>query len=201
MKRAVSRSSIVPKEYRRVNIQYSYLGVEDFDFGHYNQTSFCGLEIHIQNAYCNAMLQVLYFLAPFRASMQAHWCDNEFCLACELGFLFHTLDQVPGRNCQATNFLRSFRTIPQAGGLGLILSDLAQDLAKADLQTIIQAWHTFILTQVDHDERTSKEDSTSVSRIWGVPAEASSVCSACEVRLREAEAGREHRSNREKKEG
>lgn len=235
MKRGTSSSSIVPKQYRRVNIKYSYLGVEDFDFAHYNHTSFCGLEVHIQNAYCNAMLQVgvfsffyfyverrrysffhghlcpssfpfsplsrglsllsplfpfashpwylqvLYFLAPFRTSMQAHWCDNEFCLACELGFLFHMLDQVPGRNCQATNFLRSFRTIPQAAGLGLVLNDLAQDLAKADLQTIIQAWHTFILTQVDHDERTSKDDETTASRIWGVPAEASSICSACEV--------------------
>lgn len=35
-----------------------FAGIEMFDFGHYNDSKFAGLEIHIPNAYCNSMLQV-----------------------------------------------------------------------------------------------------------------------------------------------
>jgi PAB-dependent poly(A)-specific ribonuclease subunit 2 len=66
MKRATEhKESLVPKQYRRVNIKYSHLGVDDFDFAHYNKTPFCGLEIHIPNAYCNAMLQVISLFLSF----------------------------------------------------------------------------------------------------------------------------------------
>ena len=44
--------------YRKVEIKYSKYGVEGFNFKHYNQTPFSGLEIHIPNAYCNCMIQV-----------------------------------------------------------------------------------------------------------------------------------------------
>jgi len=50
---------LVPKRYQRVEIKYSKLGVEDFDFRYYNKTNFAGLETHIPNAYCNALLQVV----------------------------------------------------------------------------------------------------------------------------------------------
>jgi PAB-dependent poly(A)-specific ribonuclease subunit 2 len=57
MMRETNPLSLTPKPYRQVEIKYSRLGIETFDFAHYNDTRFAGLEIHIPNAYCNSMLQ------------------------------------------------------------------------------------------------------------------------------------------------
>lgn len=62
------------------------------------------------------MLQMLHFTLPLRKIAISHIgmdCQKENCLCCELGFLFRMLEDANGQNCQATNFLRAFSTIPQ----------------------------------------------------------------------------------------
>ena len=84
-------------------------------------------------------------------------CLAETCLLCEMGFLFDTMEKAEGINCQATNFLKAFGSIPQAGRLGL----LEDSLQSNSLTEMMQATCRFLLSQTAEDfRRLSATDAT-----------------------------------------
>ncbi|ORX47159.1 hypothetical protein DM01DRAFT_1293001 [Hesseltinella vesiculosa] len=185
----------MPKHYRQVEIQYSKFGVDDFDFGYYNQTIYGGLETNIGNAYCNSLLQALYFILPLRTITNCHIatvCEKSNCLLCELGFLFKMLRDSNGQNCQATNFLTAFSTIPQAEALGLFEPEAATP--NISYSMLIQNFTRFILEQL-HQEANVKENPvilttsppsedavttpSTIQQLFGLQTSSQTKCAAC----------------------
>lgn len=112
----------MPHRYNFLEPNHNKVDKDEYDFSRYNSSPFPGLDSTIPNSYANNMIQCLYFIPIFRSSVINHICHREYCLVCELSFLFHMFDIAPKHSpCQASNFLRAFRTIPEAAAFKLIL--------------------------------------------------------------------------------
>lgn len=102
----------IPAEYARVKINIPKYGLSTFDFSAYNLTQFTGLDNLLPNSYCNALLQVLYFIPMIRTHCRNHLCYKESCLTCELGFLFRMISPSPAPVALLTHSsVYSFRVV------------------------------------------------------------------------------------------
>ncbi|KAI0933597.1 hypothetical protein AcW1_005383 [Taiwanofungus camphoratus] len=139
----------IPKAYRKVEIEYSKFGVEDFDFGFYNHTEFSGLETHISNSYTNPIVQLMHYTLPIRLLAKSHItsdCPREHCLLCELGFVMRMLEDAKGTNCQASNFCKTVGVLAQMNN-AIELIDYGRESAELNYAHMIQSFHRFL---VDH---------------------------------------------------
>ncbi|KAJ3552179.1 hypothetical protein NPX13_g11174 [Xylaria arbuscula] len=146
----------VPELYQHVEISYSRFGIDDFDFGYYNNSSYSGLQNHIVNAYANPLLQIMHYTPLIRNIALQHAataCVDQQCLLCELGFLFDMLYKAEGEACDASNFTKTLSYHPQSGKLGLLEGEphstsrtlVLQQLARFLLQQMSQNFSTMIL--------------------------------------------------------
>jgi hypothetical protein len=87
-----------------------------FPFASFNKTNRnCGLENGQGALDClNPILQCLYSIIPLKTNLKAHVCELETCLSCELGFLFHMMDEARfsrTKVCQPVRVSRLIKTI------------------------------------------------------------------------------------------
>ncbi|KAI0078959.1 hypothetical protein K474DRAFT_1659644 [Panus rudis PR-1116 ss-1] len=137
----------IPKMYRRVEIEYSKFGVEDFDFGYFNHTEYSGLETHIENSYTNPLVQLLHYTLPIRQLAKSHIttdCPRENCLFCELGFVARMLEDARGTNCQSSNFCKTLGFLAQSSNI-IELIDYGRESANLNYSHMIQSCHRFLV--------------------------------------------------------
>ncbi|XP_046443074.1 PAN2-PAN3 deadenylation complex catalytic subunit PAN2-like isoform X2 [Daphnia pulex] len=165
------------KRYRHIEMRYTKGGLDENELARYNSTPLCGLDNTLPYSYANSLLQVLYFIPELRHCLLEHSCNREFCLACELSFLFHMLDV--GRNqdptstpvtVQPSNFLRAFRTLPEASAMGLLMAENHPEIKiKSTLPRLAQSWARFILQQLSSEtlpqSKITKESTTITSNL------------------------------------
>ncbi|KAG8932918.1 poly(A)-specific ribonuclease [Tulasnella sp. 418] len=154
----------IPKYWRKTDIKYSKFGIEDFDFGFYNKTSYSGLETHIMNSYTNAIVQALFYTIPLRQHAKSHItiaCQREHCLLCEFGFVSRMLEDAKGTNCQTSNFCKIIGRMPQALPLGLV--DYTTEGNSPDYATMIQQFNRFLLEEMATEGDTSPSNPLVVS--------------------------------------
>eukprot|EP01133_Synstelium_polycarpum_P003450 gene3450-3923_t len=131
-----------PKSYRWTEIRFTKLGIEEFDVAIYNKTKFSGLENSLINTYSNSCIQTIYFIPHIRNALLNHLCNKNYCLSCELGFIFRR-----GLNVETSNFLRVLKQFPQAEALGLCLSHENPE-SIVPLSQLITNFNRFLMEQI-----------------------------------------------------
>ena len=145
---------------------------------YYNKTKFSGLETHIANSYANPLLQLFRFIPVIRNLALRHTatsCLFDHCLLCELGFLIDMLEKASGRNCQATNFLKTFSSNPTAGSLN-ILEDHSSNTA---LSSLIQSANRFLLEKFTSDYRQMSPQARHMDQALATKVTAAIRCAHC----------------------
>ena len=100
----------------------------------------------------NVLQKKIYFLLWLQVSLSQN-CGKSCLLNLFLSHKYTFQLSFIGANrvlvgSQANNFLRAFRTIPEAAALGLVLNDVDESFGNANFPRLIQSWFRFVLQQM-----------------------------------------------------
>lgn len=149
----VAKHSKTPRPFRLIPAHHPSGRFGHFDYSQYNHTQHIGLE-HIGpvSSRCNPMIQLLFHIPQVRAAIHNHLCVSEYCVMCELSFLFHMMILLADKSEEESsltacpkNFLRCVRALPKASTSGLF------DEEYSSLSALVEKFNRFLLAQL-HDE-------------------------------------------------
>lgn len=123
----VQSHTALPAYYKLQEIRLSRLGIEDFDFAHFNKTPLASIENGHPQSFINAMVHMLIYAVPYpglvnnglgghavrdllnmhSSSYRERKCQSDNCLVCELSNLSKMMNDAEC-NVQSTNFVRAY---------------------------------------------------------------------------------------------
>lgn len=167
----VGKHSKAPRPFRLIPAHHPSGRFGHFDYSQYNHTSHIGLE-HIGpvSSRCNPIIQLLFNIPQIRVAVRNHLCISEYCVMCELGFLFHMMQlladeyEESSRTACPKNFLRCVRALPKASTSGLF------DEEYQSLSALVEKFNRFLLAQM-HDEALHSQALTCEADVLKIGAE------------------------------
>lgn len=127
----------------------------------WNKTTLPGLDNAIQGPHVNSVVQSLYYIPQIRAQLLGHTCSREFCVACELSFLFRSMDQSGKHDScySAKNLVRTLTLLPpqQASTKAIFLDTPGSESGKtrgkktADLTQVTEELTKFMLKCIERE--------------------------------------------------
>jgi PAB-dependent poly(A)-specific ribonuclease subunit 2 len=163
----------IPPQYRRVVSHRGKQRMNQFDYKSFNSEGLVGLENALQNSrFMNATLQMLFLIPEICSIALKSQCRDyhhrKQTVWCELGCLIQMMmtiqksadaDPLIPRIAIASNFERTFKTIPEAVALNLFdLKNEAKATSNEATQNRIQTFSRFILQHLRLEADVEKKD-------------------------------------------
>ncbi|KAH3686033.1 hypothetical protein WICPIJ_003033 [Wickerhamomyces pijperi] len=150
-----TKNGTPPNAFKKLRIQYSRFGVDDFDFDSYNLTALSGLESHVDNSYSNCLLQLYSHIPEFYSFVISKLAKQDFTpgsMLRETGYLFDMLNKSHGHHFRPGKFQSNFSNMRESNDAGLVQRETDPSISPLDEIPRLHAYHRFLLDKIAYDE-------------------------------------------------